>query len=315
MKFKKMPFLKRMFCPIKELEQYHRDLREFEYENRLPIHGLKIRRVLHGLFIFIVKVECIFLNVSITVINDKSSATNRPVIYASTHIGRYDFESNFMTSKKNCYLFLGDAGSIYRNFDGMILNMNGLICTDTAYKTDRMIAKENCIKLLNQGGNLIIFPEGAWNITENQPVMNLFTGAVEMAIRSGAMIIPVAMENRNNKYYVNIGENIDYSNRSLEKKRELTDELRDVLCTLKWEIWENEGIHKRCNIPDGYSSIFLNNIMKQSTDEYTVDEIVRTRFRGKESSPEEAFSFMNYLIPKKENAFLLRDETKRKSLC
>jgi 1-acyl-sn-glycerol-3-phosphate acyltransferase len=306
MEFKKMPFLKRMFCPIKELEQYHRDLREFEYNNGLPIRGLMIRRVLHRLFIFIIKIECVFLNVSVTVVDDKSSATDKPVIYASTHIGRYDLESNFITHNKNCYLFLGDAGSMYRNFDGMILNMNGLIYTDTAYKTDRMIAKENCIKLLNQGGNLIIFPEGAWNITENQPVMNLFTGAVEIAIRSGAVIIPVAMENRNNKYYVNIGENIDYSNMSLDKKRELSDELRNVLCTLKWKIWENEGIHKRCDIPDGYSDIFLNNIMKQSTTEYTVDEIIRTRFHIKEPSPEEVFSFMDDLIPKRENAFLLR---------
>lgn len=58
-----------------------------------------------------------------------------------------------------------------------------------------------------EGGDLLIYPEGAWNITENQVVMPLYTGTAEMAIRTGAEIIPIAIEQGGKRYYANIGEN------------------------------------------------------------------------------------------------------------
>lgn len=41
---------------------------------------------------------------------------------------------------------------------------------------------------------MMIFPEGAWNVTDNLPVMKLFGGTVSMALLSGAVIIPIAIE-------------------------------------------------------------------------------------------------------------------------
>lgn len=85
----------------------------------------------------------------------------------------------------------------------------------------------------------MIYPEDAWNIIENQVVMPLYSGAAEMAIRSGAEIVPIAMEQYDKTYYVNIGKNINLTGYALSQKRQATEELRDVLCTLKWEIWKN----------------------------------------------------------------------------
>ena len=87
--------------------------------------------------------------------------------------------------------------------------------------------------------------------------MKLFTGAVEMAICGQADIVPIAMEQYGNTYYVNMGRNIDYATVPLEKKREKTDELRDILCTLRWEIWEQAGVSKRSDIPGNYGDIFF----------------------------------------------------------
>lgn len=84
--------------------------------------------------------------------------------------------------------------------------LNGVLYLDTAYKEDRMIAKEMGIRLLNQGGSLGIFPEGAWNVTENEVVMKLYSGTAEMAIRTGADIVPIAIEQRGRTFCVNIGK-------------------------------------------------------------------------------------------------------------
>lgn len=107
--------------------------------------------------------------------------------------------------------------------------LNGAICCDTSSKSDRHIGKETCIRLLNQGGSLLIYPEGAWNILENQVVMPLYTGAVEMAIRTGVQNVPVAIEEYGKHYYVNIGRNINLADFSLGQKQEATDLLRDTL--------------------------------------------------------------------------------------
>ena len=65
-----------------------------------------------------------------------------------------------------------------------------------------------------------------------------YTGAAEMAICTGAEIVPIAFEKFGKNFYVNIGANISPKNFVLEQKQELTDMLRDRLATLKWELWE-----------------------------------------------------------------------------
>lgn len=65
---------------------------------------------------------------------------------------------------------------------------------------------------------------------------------------------------------------------------------------IKWEIWEKIGVSKRTDIPKNYGDIFLENIMSQSTSDYTVEDIVRTRYHIKSITPEEVFSF-KYDLP------------------
>lgn len=46
------------------------------------------------------------------------------------------------------------------------------------------------------------------------------------------------------------------------------------MCTLKWE---KHGIDKRSDVPVNYEKIFINNIMKETDNGYTIEEIERTR--------------------------------------
>ena len=93
----------------------------------------------------------------------------------------------------HAYLFWGSPKDNYKNIVGVLLGLNGTIICETLHKEDRHISKETSVRWLSQGGNLLIFPEGAWNVLENPPVMPLYTGTAEMALRSGAEIIPLAI--------------------------------------------------------------------------------------------------------------------------
>lgn len=188
-----------------------------------------MRRALHKLVLLCIKCECLFAGVRVKVIEDQRIPADKPIIYACIHIGSYDVESNFLSLKDHFYNFYGDPREVYRSFDDILLNLNGVIYADTDLKEDRLIVKESCVKLLKQGENLLIYPEGAWNITSNQVVMKLFTGDVEMAIRGEAQIVPIAMENQGNTYYVNIGKNIDYANETLVRKENYQTNF-EILC-------------------------------------------------------------------------------------
>ena len=230
---KHISFLRRLRMPPKELERYYRKRRESDFRENKRFSGIVLRKRLHYILAAGIAAEHFFCGKKLHIISDKRTKTDKPVIYASTHIGWDDAEINLRAIQKPFYFFVGDPRGLYRNLDGLLLYINGAIFCDLDSKTDRYVAKESSIRLLEQGGDLCIYPEGAWNITENQPVMQLFNGTAEMAIRAGAEIVPIAVEQYGKEYYVNLGKNIDSSKWQLEQKQELTDLLRDKLAALK----------------------------------------------------------------------------------
>lgn len=220
-------------------------------------------------------------------------------------------EMTIAAIKSHVYVLWGDPGPMYRRSEGLLLDFNGAICCDSDSKQDRYIGKEMCVRLLQQGGSLLIYPEGAWNIIENQVVIPLFSGTAEMAICTGAEVVPVAMEQYGKKYYVKIGKNVDFSGYDIVQKEEATDQLRDILSTLKWEIWEQYDRAIRKEIPAGYSEIFLAHYRAYADDAYTLEDVQKTRYHSKAATPREAFAFMGRLIPSKANAFLLKESSWR----
>lgn len=305
--FKKKSYIRRIFMPLPEVEQYFRDLRKYQYENNEKIKGIKIRKKVHKFTVLLLKINRMFMRQSLTIINDKRINNNKPKIYAVTHVGRYDIEITIEALHDNALFFWGDPQEVYKSAEYLLINTIGAIFVDTWDKTDRHISKETMVKVLEQGGNVQIYPEGAWNLTSNQVVMPLYTGTVEAAISAGADIVPVAVEWYGKDYFVNIGENIDCSQMGLDNKKEESAKLRDIMCTLKWEIWEKHGIEKRSDIPVDYEKTFIDNIMKDSDNGYTVEEIERTRYRDRNvTTPKAAFEFMERLEPNRRNAFLWR---------
>ena len=302
----KKSFISRLIMPQKELEAYYRQQRLENFEAGIPIPGVKWRGISHSVIRVLLKIERLVTGRKIHVIGNASHKTQKPIVFACTHVGRYDIEVALEMIREPVFFFMGDPGQVYKSLDGLFLWLNGTLFTDTDNKTDRHVGKENCVKLLQQGGNVLIYPEGAWNISENQLVTPLFTGAAEMAIRSGAEIIPIAIEQYSKEYYVNIGENISVEGAVLSDKGQITNQLRNVLCTLKWDILSKIPIQKRTKLPDHAAKKFLDSIMSQTENGYTIEEILRTRYHEKIVSSQEAFAHLEKTSPTVDNAFLFR---------
>lgn len=293
---------------VNEINKYYRELRKYKYENNIELKGIKIRKNIHALMMIILKIDRILKKEKIIILKDKRLPHNKPVIFAATHIGGNDIERVFEAIKEHAYIMLGDPGIVYVNEIGLTLNLNGFLPLDTRNKLDRKIAYDRSIELLKKGGNLLIFPEGAYNVFENLPVMKIFPGAVKMSRTLECDIIPLAIEQYNDTFFVNIGENISFSKEESLKDANLR--LRDILATLKWEIWEYQELAKRSS----YSKEFCQNFRQSVVDRddygeyvYTLQDIYDTMYHEKnEISEEEVFSCLNNVNINTNNAFVLK---------
>lgn len=144
--------LKRTRMSLPELEVYYRQQRERDFKRNKPFRGIHWRKLLHPVLIAGLKGKHLLCRQKIKIIGDKRQRTECPVIYAATHIGWDDIEVAFTAIKKHTYLLFGDPRNFYRNLDGFLLSLNGVIYFDMNIKNDRYIAKETCVRWLLSGG-------------------------------------------------------------------------------------------------------------------------------------------------------------------
>lgn len=314
--------LEKKDMPLRQLNVYHRELRKIDYENNEPVKGIEIRKKTQKILRQFLKLEQIPSKYSIETLSDERTKSDKPKVYVVTHVARYDIEASIEAIKENAHILWGDVGELYRSPEILLLKALGIVPVDVeipdeasdeelkSIKEDRHISLETVIKILKQNGNVLIFSEGAWNTTDNIVVTKLFTGAVEAAIRGEADIVPVAVDkDKNNRYYVKIGRNIDTSSMKLEDKKEESEKVRSILAGLKYDIWEHiekvEGPTRRSEMPDNAKEEYLNGIMKDSDNGYTLEVIEKTRYREKGiTTPEEAFNHLGQIKVSKQNAFL-----------
>lgn len=294
MDFKKKSILELRKYSVEKISEYYMELRKYNYENNIPINNIEIRKKIHSLLLLIVKLDRILSHEKLYVVNDERRETQSPIIYACTHIGGNDVQRTFEAIKEHSYLFLGDPKGLYKDAAGLLLYLNGMILLETNNKLDRKISKERAIELLSKNGNLLIYPEGAWNITPNLPVMKLYKGTAQMALETNAEIIPLAIAQYEDKFYVSIGSNIVTKDCHLNDS-ELTELLRDRMAEQKWNIYESVPMESRKNVNIDINS-YQEQIVKRCGYGFTVQDVLDTMYHDKNIvSEEEVFNFRKKL--------------------
>lgn len=278
---------------IEELAKYYKEQRKEAIEEGIPLSekSIRIRNKIHQLLLKIVIIDRLFNHETVTVLKDERVKNNHPKVFACTHIGGNDIQRTFEAIKDPAYLFLGDPQELYRNLEGLLLYLNGVIYLETRDKIDRGIAKKRSIELLEKGGNLLIYPEGAWNISPNLPVMKLYKGAVNIAVKTKADLIPIAIEQVENHFYVSIGKNIITSDMENIDTNLLNQTLRDAMATEKWHIWESVGVYSRDIVKDQTVDNYQQSIVKKCSYNFTLEDVLETMYKDpNEISHDEVFA-------------------------
>lgn len=322
-KFVPFSTLKKVFLNRYDLADYYAIERKYLYDKGESLKGMNFRRKIHPILLKVMELDRKYINhQSLTILKDERVKTDKPVIFAISHIGKFDYQIVSEAIKDHQIPFAGDPETMYRTLDGAILGLNGIVYCDTEDKTDRFVATNTAEEVLKQGHNLLIYPEGVWNVTSNLLMLPLFPGIIKMAKDTGCDIVPVAIEQYDKDFIVNIGKNFkvpdifDETNEKdyIEKKKE---ELRDVMATLKWEIIESLPQEERKNLGDyakknrQFIDTRLNEwFNKRENKPYYNDGLVEHRtYKIKNVTvPKDAFSYFDKIKLNKNTAFMFRKD-------
>lgn len=315
--FKKLNAIQRSKLSIEELCEYYRNLRKYVLENNDKIKGVKFHDFVHPVINFLIKGRRIVNGQKLTVYNKVDKNEKGPIIFAVTHTGKYDIEIVNEAIKKSYYLLSDDEEYMYRTIDGYVTDLNGVVYVDSDYPEDQLVAKETSIKLMKQGANIMWYPEGIWNLSPNELVLPCKYGIIDAALEAQATIIPIALDQRDKDFYVNIGKPISYDELGVTNKEDKTqminaiNNLRDELATLKYDIWAKFPTESRSEIPDDYYDKFIDE--KIAEWPFFTKEVIEKRIYKPKNiiSEEEVFKPLNNVEIGKHNAFLLRKQYRR----
>lgn len=304
--FKRISILKRLTMPVSSLETYYRERRKYLFAQGTKLRHIRSRKALYPLFSAFLKIGRCFQKQTIQVLGEPQKDYGQ-AIFACTHIDSGDLEGIYEVLGQSCWWFVGDPCILYKDISGLLLYINGSIFLETLDKIDRHIAYLRAVELLKGGGSLMIFPEGARNGSKNRPILPLFQGTAKMAMEAHVKIVPVGIERYDRRFVIKFGQALlpeDYTGHEA-----LTQALRDSMATLKWDIWEREGVASRSALPKDYGKKFSEAFARQIAPWNTLESIEATRFHDRaELTQREAFAHLDRLIPNRENAFLWRKQ-------
>lgn len=241
---------------LKSFERYKRN-KELILEGQRNLPRNILRKLLRPLFRLCLMVQRKANGFSVEMLNDIRVPKDRPVIFAVTHIGKWDFEIINEQIKEQFFVVAADFMLMHGTINEFFMNWNGVIYLDEKDKKDKANTKKLMINLLKSGNNIMIFPEGTWNLSENEIVRDIAYGAADAAVLADAVIVPIAIEQYGKHFVVCRGEILETAALQQVDKARLTIALRDEFASLKWKIWERNGVCQRRSLPHDYWRKFI----------------------------------------------------------
>ena len=163
-----------------------------------------------------------------------------PYIFVSTHSFVDDVITNFSSIDRCAYMLVGTPDQVEHNPMMYAAWVCGMVFVNKTDPQNRKDAVEKLVRVLENKTSVIVYPEGAWNNTENLLVQPLFASPWILAQRTGCKVVPVAMhqEYKKKDVWYRVGEPMDLV--GMEKKAAL-DNLRDAMASLIWGLMEDHA--------------------------------------------------------------------------
>lgn len=257
------------------------------------------RTLLHPLMLTVIKIRRIMQGQKFLRLNERPSISSN-AIFAVNHFCCLDAPSACETIQTHGVILVGKQP--LEPVDRTFLNLNGTIWVDRHGKESKLCARRAMMDVLQHGKDLVVFPEGTWNLSPNALHLPLYWGIIDIAKQMGKPIIPLCIEYTDEEILAKFGSPITVSGN--DGKQEKAEELSAAFSTLKWDIYEYLPLHHRADISPGEWKKTAQCVI----DTYPKLDLAyeRSVIRKIHTSPAEAFAHLEPLYPSRENGFLMR---------
>lgn len=233
--------------------------------------------------------------------NEYTAIPDKPIIFAVNHTNSFDIPVSLRATGRHSYILLGNQRLGFS--DKLFFFLNGSVYVNRLDKADTKLVKKFLSNFLQKRRSIIWFPEGTWNMTESLLMLPIKWGIIEVAQKSNAQIVPVALDydRETRTVWVRFGQPI--GGQALQEKASAIRKLRDTMASLRWEI-----ICKKPIIPRTDNNLrMLKAEMERAIKEYKPiqwEYEQRCIYHPTESA-KTAFAHLSQLKPNVDNAFLL----------
>lgn len=220
---------------------FHTGLKRFETSdvNNFTSHtGIRLRKLIHPIWGPLLKA---FTAKKVIVEAYPKLEKEKAYIFAVNHSFDEDIISALQTVDRGAYMLFGTTDQMEHNPLCLLLWAYGMIYVNRLDKNSRNDAIKKMAKILQSGSSVILFPEGAYNNSENQLIMPLFSSPYILNKELGIEVVPMISFNDSgsDKIYIHVGNPI---NLAQYEKYEAMEILRDEMCTIVYMMLEKHTL-------------------------------------------------------------------------
>lgn len=216
---------------------FHTGLKRFEtsdVNNFTSDVGIKLRKLIHPIWGQLLK-----LGTSRKVIVEAYPELEKGKVYifAANHSFDEDVISILQTIDRSAYMLQGTTDQMEHNPVFLVLWLHGMIYVNRLDKDSRGDAINKMTRVLRSGTSVVLFPEGAYNNSENQLIIPLFLSPYILGKELGIEVVPIISfnESSSDKIYIRAGSPL---NLAQYEKYEAMAVLRDEMSTMLYQIIE-----------------------------------------------------------------------------
>lgn len=235
---------------------------------------------------------------------NKNLSKDRPIIFAATHGLKDDIAIGLCAAGRHTYLLFASLPDFFGTFDGPSLWLNGVMLLDRKDKDSRRAAKVKMEYAISLGADILMYPEGTLNKTENLIVQKLYPGIYDVAVKCNALVVPIAIIQEGKNVYAKTCDAFDICE---YERQEGLNVLRDLMATGKYELMEEHSKTNRVEIGNAteYWQAYIDDLVNQMLPFYDYEIEDSSQYIDKtEVTYSRAFAHLDALSPNLNNAFL-----------
>jgi len=305
-----------------------------DVEKTISVKGIKIRKVFSPLLRMIYLTQTKYKLKKDN--NCKKIKTNKGKIFVVNHRQADDIVLGANAIGESGYIVFGNKYLALETTNGLGLWAYGMILLDRDNSLNRKSAYNKMKYVIENGGNVIIYPEGYWNLndngkaderhgaddhnSENWLIQDINIGAIRLAKETSSPIVPVILHydefkrkmcysKKGDAFYVNNADDV------FEKKQQLLEKMY----LMYYELMEKYSTYDRKQLESNGKSLKeeWELLKKELIDDCDIPNInykldlQNEKLIGKAKvvnpiiTNQEAFEHLDNLNINKENAFLL----------